>query len=244
MKNLIIVALAFITGFLLCSHVIIFKHAKDFTINYGNVADWVVALGTFGLFIMAILGFDIWKKQKRPDANVNILRDIGILQTKINNGFYEIERLKNKYDDETKKNKEIKSIHEKICIDIDKSLIDLDGSIMALYFLDEKACLKLRELFQELADIFCTYSDYNYLIRRIGKTHRKSRYMRNDFTFNKDLSSPSYSESHILSETKIIYHYSKLFYKLSFSCIDKMYNTCTNLDPIYGRSYALKKRAK
>lgn len=68
MKNIIVAILAFTTGFLLCSHVIIFKHAKDFTINYGNVADWVVAIGTA---ILALFSYKaaqytkkIWKNEQ------------------------------------------------------------------------------------------------------------------------------------------------------------------------------------
>ncbi|MBV7387486.1 hypothetical protein KRX11_02350 [Pasteurellaceae bacterium TAE3-ERU1] len=70
MKSSVIISLlSFFVGFLLCSHVIIFKHAEDFTINYGNVADWVVAIGTA---VLAVYSYKAAQYAKKIWINDNI----------------------------------------------------------------------------------------------------------------------------------------------------------------------------
>ena len=87
MRDCLICILSFLIGVLLWGYVIIFTHSSQYTINLGNLSDWVTSLATVGLLLCAIIGFGSWKKQKKPEATIDLLKALENLQVKMNKEY-------------------------------------------------------------------------------------------------------------------------------------------------------------
>lgn len=92
MNKFIIPILTFIIGFLLCGYVIIFTHTEDFVINLGNLTDWVSAVASIA---MAILAYKAASYTKRTWINDKLLNSYNIIKfelKKLNEIVYILEK--------------------------------------------------------------------------------------------------------------------------------------------------------
>jgi len=112
MRDCLICILSFLIGVLLWGYVIIFTHSSQYTINLGNLSDWFTSLATVGLLLCAIIGFGSWKKQKKPEATIDLLKALENLQVKMNKEYsFILKKLENSDPD---KENIIEKIHQKL----------------------------------------------------------------------------------------------------------------------------------
>lgn len=88
MGKYIVPILSGVVGFLLASWILVFSSAKDFVVDFGNVADWVVAFCTIGILI------GTWKAAKyaKNAAEQARVQNNIYLSDRINQLYIEIKR--------------------------------------------------------------------------------------------------------------------------------------------------------
>ncbi|WGE46644.1 hypothetical protein [Actinobacillus equuli] len=162
MRDYLICILSFFLGILLWGYVIIFTHSSQYSINFGSLSDWLSALSTVGLLICAIKGFDSWKKQKKPEATIDLLKSIGNLEIKMDReSIFMLETLE-KLNLQESSGQEIEKIKEKYMQSLNESWSEIEWSIRCyqIYHPDKEE--NIEKIHKKLLDIYCNYYDYTY----------------------------------------------------------------------------------
>ncbi|MFQ1023931.1 hypothetical protein ACIWO4_11715, partial [Avibacterium paragallinarum] len=198
-------------GFLVASWLLVFSSAKDFVVDFGNVADWVVAIGTIGLLICAILGFSTWKKQRQPEVAVGLLRAVHDFEVKV---YMEYSRLIDKLEYHNESNHI--EVHEEFIENINKYFPDIEYALRIYQFYYPSKEDRVGKIYKRILDVFCYYYEYKYFNRSIRKRLKK--------------------EDKAISEKTILIYAMEIFLKNLSPLISTMIKEITGKAPIYGRS--------
>ncbi|WP_118868482.1 hypothetical protein [Haemophilus haemolyticus] len=210
MRDCLICILSFLIGVLLWGYVIIFTHSSQYTINLGKLSDWVTSLATVGLLLCAIIGFGSWKKQKKPEATIDLLKTLENLQVKMNKEYsFILTKLENyataKSSCNQMKDEYIQSLNENL------AEIEWNVKCYQIYHPDKEKIIE--KIHQKLLDIYCNYNEYEYFDKHFQKKLKK--YTR----FNEE-------KSYVPEEIKFEYA-TELFQRISWRYIRVMVKEIT-----------------
>lgn len=170
MRDCLICILSFLIGVLLWGYVIIFTHSSQYTINLGNLSDWVTSLATVGLLLCAIIGFGSWKKQKKPEATIDLLKALENLQVKMNKEYsFILKKLENSAPEKSSCNK----IKDEYIQSLNENLAEIEWYVKCyqIYHPDKENIIE--KIHQKLLDCYCNYYEYEYFDKHFQKKLKK-----------------------------------------------------------------------
>lgn len=169
MRDCLICILSFLIGVLLWGYVIIFTHSSQYTINLGNLSDWVTSLATVGLLLCAIIGFGSWKKQKKPEVAIDLLKALENLQVKMNKEYNFILRKLGNCNLEESSGNNIQEIKDEYVQSLNESLAEIEWCVRCyqIYHLDKEKIIE--EIHKKLLNTYCNYYEYKYFDKYLQK---------------------------------------------------------------------------
>ena len=175
MRDCLICILSFFVGVLLWGYVIIFIHSSQYTINLGNLSDWVTSLATVGLLLCAIIGFGSWKKQKKPEATIGLLKALENLQVKMDKEYSFILKKLSNCKLEKSSGNNVEEIKDEYIQSLNESLAEIEWSVKCyqIYHLDKEKVIE--EIHKKLLNTYCNYDEYKYFDKYLEKKLKKYR---------------------------------------------------------------------
>ncbi|QLD32383.1 hypothetical protein [Mannheimia varigena] len=173
MRDYLICILSFFSGAMLWGYVIIFTHSERYAINFGSLSDWMSSLSTVGLLLCAIKGFNSWKKQKKPEATIDLLKAIGNFEVKLNKEYILMLDKLESLDLHTLSAQDIEKIKEKYANSFNENWAEIECSIRCyqIYHPDKEE--DIERIHKKLLNIYCNYYDYKYFEQHFQKRLKK-----------------------------------------------------------------------
>lgn len=173
MRDYLLCILSFFSGVMLWGYVIIFTHSGQYIINIGSLSDWISSLSTVGLLLCAIKGFSSWKKQKKPEATIDLLKAIGNLEVKMNKEYMlMLEKLEH-LDLDSHTSQDIEKIKEKYANSLNENLAEIECSIRCYQIYHPNKEESIERVHKKLLNIYCNYCDYKYFEQHFQKKLKK-----------------------------------------------------------------------